>query len=102
MRLIFFNSLNLLKIENKMPNKQYFHKIWFSDNGFMEWIVWSVSKENSQDKLCHTSLSNMGEKVLHSYGNKHKKMFTGVLLYCVFLNKDIWWYFWFMFLLQGF
>ena len=47
----FLNSLHLQKIKNKMANKTYFHETWVSDNRFMELIVRSLSKENSQSKL---------------------------------------------------
>lgn len=51
-----------------MPNKAHFYGHWISDSRFMEWIVRSASKENVQIKLykCDISLSNMGEKELHS------------------------------------
>lgn len=61
------------------------------NSGFMEWIVRSVSKENVQDKLCKcgVSLSNMGEKALHSHaaGKRRKKRFIGVLLFVYFYCK---------------
>ena len=40
----------------------------------MEWIVRSVSKENVQGKLCKCdiSLSNKGDKTLHSHATGKK------------------------------
>ena len=34
-----------------MSNKTYFCETWLCNNGFMEWTVRFVSKENAQGKL---------------------------------------------------
>ena len=68
-----------------MPNKTRFQETWLSDSGCMEWIVPSVSNKMFQAKLCKCgiSLSNIGEKALHSHtaGERNKKRFIGVLIF---------------------
>ena len=68
-----------------MPNKTCFQETWLSDSGCMEWIVPSVSNKVFLAKLykCGISLSNIGEKALHSNaaGEKNKKRFIGVLIF---------------------
>ena len=73
-----FNSAILFRWDkSKMLNETYFHESRLSDNRFAEWIASSNSKENAYYKLCKCviSLSNMGEKALHSPadGKKHKE-----------------------------
>ena len=64
--LIFRHNLiiyfYLHKAKNIEPNQTYFHETWLSDSRLMKWIVQSVSKENSHDKLCqcHVSLPKNG------------------------------------------
>lgn len=35
----------------------FYHETWLSDSKFMKWIVWSVSEENAQDKICKFNFS---------------------------------------------
>lgn len=57
-----------------MPNKIRSHETWIFDSGIMEWVKWSVTKENAQGRLCKCdiSLSKIAEKALHSHAARSK------------------------------
>lgn len=61
---------------------------WLSDNG----TIRPVSEENAQGKPydCDISLSNIGEKALHSHatGKTHKERFFGVFSFGLFLIQE--------------